>query len=57
MGPWEPDLWRTSLEHVIWYGNIFFHFRTWHDVNIFRACLFGGGVPQLGEVTRGWSPT
>ena len=57
MGPWKPDLWRTSLEHVIWYGNIFFYFRTWHDVNIFRACLFGGGVPQLGEVTRGWSPT
>ena len=56
MGPWKPDLWRTSLEHVIWYGNIFFHFRTWHDVNIFRACLFGGGVPQLGEVTRGGSP-
>ena len=56
MGLWKPALWRTSLEHVIWYGNIFFHFCTWHDVNIFRACLFEGGVPQVGKVTRSGLP-
>ena len=24
--------------------------------NIFKACLYGGGVPQIGEVTFGGSP-
>ena len=57
---WDPGnpLYGEPVWNTLFGMEIFsFTVRTWHDVNIFRACLFGGGVPQLGEVTRGGSPT
>ena len=47
---------RDSSSFALFFGQkVFFAHLSWTELfhfNFFRACLHGGGGPQVGEVTR-----